>query len=61
MVTMKGRQVISNIYLDPEVHAALKKLSADTGVPMAFYLRKAAEKVLTEHGIKVRRRRETKL
>jgi ribbon-helix-helix protein len=53
MATVKGRQVLTNIYLEPEVYAALKKLSVDTGAPMAFYLRKAVERVLAEHGVKV--------
>jgi predicted DNA-binding protein len=60
MATVKGRQVLTNIYLEPEVYSALKKLSTETGAPMAFYLRKAVDKVLAEHGIKVRRRKETK-
>jgi predicted DNA-binding protein len=55
MATMKGRQIITNVYLNPEVYEALKKLSADTGAPMAFYLRKAVDKVLAEHGVKVRK------
>jgi predicted DNA-binding protein len=53
MATMKGKQVITNVYLEPEVYEALKKLSADTGAPMAFYLRKAVDKVLEENGVKV--------
>jgi predicted DNA-binding protein len=53
MATVKGNQVLTNIYLEPAVYAALKQLSADTGAPMAFYLRKAVDKVLAEHGIKV--------
>lgn len=52
-MAMKGKQVITNVYLDPEVFDALKKLSADTGAPMAFYLRKAVDKVLAEHGVKL--------
>jgi predicted DNA-binding protein len=58
MATVKGRQVLTNIYLEPAIYAALKKLSADTGAPMAFYLRKAVQKVLTEHGVKISRRKE---
>ena len=53
MATMKGKQVITNIYLDPSVYAALKKLSADTGASMSFYLRKAVDQVLADHGVKV--------
>jgi predicted DNA-binding protein len=53
MATVKGRQVLTNIYLEPEVYAALKKLSVDTGAPMAFYLRKAVALVLKEAGVKL--------
>lgn len=53
MATMKGRQILTNIYLAPEVYGALKKLSADTGAPMQFYLRKAVDRVLAQHGVKV--------
>jgi hypothetical protein len=31
----------------------MKKLSTDTGASMAFYLRRAVEKVLAEHGIRI--------
>jgi predicted DNA-binding protein len=53
MATMKGKQVITNVYLDPEKYQALKQLSADSGAPMAFYLRRAVDKVLAEFGVKV--------
>jgi predicted DNA-binding protein len=53
MATMKGRRVITNVYLDPEVYEALKTLSGNTGAPIAFYLRKAVDKVLAENGIKI--------
>jgi predicted DNA-binding protein len=55
MATMKGRQVITNVYLAPEVHAALKKLSGRTGIPMSFYLRQAVDRVLAENGVRVKR------
>jgi predicted DNA-binding protein len=54
MATFKGKQIITNLYLDPNAHAALKELSAKTGAPMAFYIRKAVDKVLAEHGMKVK-------
>jgi predicted DNA-binding protein len=54
--TVKGNQVLTNVYLEPAIYAALKRLSADTGASMAFYLRKAVDRVLAEHGIKVARR-----
>lgn len=53
MATLKGKQIITNVYLDPEVYAALKKLSESTGAPMAHYLRVGVEKVLAENGVKV--------
>lgn len=53
MATLKGKQIITNVYLDPEVYAALKKLSESTGAPMAHYLRVGVEKVLAEKGVKV--------
>jgi predicted DNA-binding protein len=53
MATLKGKQIITNVYLDPEVYAALKKLSESTGAPMAHYLRIGVEKVLSENGVKV--------
>jgi predicted DNA-binding protein len=53
MATLKGKQIITNVYLDPEVYAALKKLSESTGAPMAHYLRVGIEKVLAENGVKV--------
>ena len=41
------------LYLDPEVYEALKRLMPILGAPMAFYLRKAVDKVLVEHQVKV--------
>jgi predicted DNA-binding protein len=52
---MKRKQVITNVYLPPEVYDALKRLSERTGAPMAHYLRQGVEHVLAEHGIKVQR------
>jgi predicted DNA-binding protein len=57
MATLKGKQIITNVYLDPEVYTALKKLSESTGAPMAHYLRVGVEKVLAENGVKVSRTR----
>jgi hypothetical protein len=53
MATLKGKQIITNVYLDPDVHAALRKLSESTGAPMAHYLRLGVGKVLAENGVKV--------
>lgn len=58
MPTMKGKQVITNVYLDPEVYAALKKLAAATDIPMAHYLRKGVALVLKEAGVKLSKTKE---
>ncbi len=58
MATLKGKQIITNVYLDPDVYTALKKLSESTGAPMAHYLRVGVQKVLIAHGIKISRRKE---
>jgi len=60
MATLKGKQVITNVYLDPEVYAALKSLSERTGAPMAHYLRQGVDHVLGENGVKVGRAEQTK-
>jgi len=49
-MAFKGKQVITNVYLEPAVYASLKLLSENTGAPMAHYLRRGAEMVLEEHG-----------
>ena len=33
--TLKGKQIITDVYLEPEVYAALKKLRESSGAPMA--------------------------
>ena len=48
MASLKGKQIITNVYLDPEVYAKLKALSERTGAPMAHYLRMGVDKVLAE-------------
>jgi predicted DNA-binding protein len=60
MATLKGKQIITNVYLDPEVHTALKKLSDSTGAPMAHYFRLGIDKVLAEHGIRIPKRKTQK-
>ena len=50
MATTKGKQIITNVYLDPEVYAALKELSDNTGAPMAHYIRQGVETVLAKNG-----------
>ena len=53
MVTMKGKRVLTSLYLDPPVHKALKELSATTRVPTAAYLREAIADLLKKYGVKV--------
>ena len=55
MATMKGKQVITNVYLDPEVFAALKRLAERTDIPMAHYLRQGVDHVLAKYGERVRK------
>ena len=52
MVTMKGKRVLTSLYLDPPVHKALKQLSETTRVPTAVYLREAVADLLKKYGVK---------
>lgn len=52
MATMKGKRVLTSLYLDPPVHEALKRLSADTRVPIAVYLREAIDDLLKKYRVK---------
>ena len=53
MVTMKGKRVLTSLYLDPPVHKALKELSQATRVPTAVYLREAIADLLAKYRVKV--------
>lgn len=53
MATMKGKRVLTSLYLDPPVHEALNQLSAKTRVPKAVYLREAIEDLLVKYDVKV--------
>jgi len=53
MPTMKGRRVLTSLYLDPPVHKALRELSLTTRVPTAVYLREAIADLLGKYGVKV--------
>jgi predicted DNA-binding protein len=57
---MKGRRVLTSLYLDPPVHMALKALSAKTRVPVAVYLREAIDDVLTKYDMNVPKMRTKK-
>ncbi len=52
MVTMKGRRVLTSLYLDPPVQKALRQLSETTRVPAAVYLREAVADLLKKYGVK---------
>jgi predicted DNA-binding protein len=60
MATMKGKRVLTSLYLDPPVHEALKGLSAKTRVPVAVYLREAIEDVLAKYSVKVPKPKKVK-
>ena len=56
MPMMKGKRVLTSIYLDPPMHADLKQLSAVTRVPIAVYLREAVSDLLTKYRAEARSR-----
>jgi hypothetical protein len=58
MPTMKGRRVLTSLYLDPPVHKALKQLSETSRVPVAVYLREAIADLLSKYGVKASERRK---
>lgn len=54
MPTMKGKRVLTSLYLDPPMHVALKQLSETTRVPVAVYLREAVADLLLRHRVRKR-------
>jgi len=52
MATMKGLRETTSIYLRPGVLEALRKLSEQTNIPVAHYLREAVDDLLAKHGVK---------
>lgn len=56
MATMKGRRMLTSLYVDPAVYDALKRLSSETRIPIAAYLREAVEDLLTKYNVKRARR-----
>ncbi len=60
MPTMKGKRILTSLYLDPPVHDALKRLSGTTRVPVAVYLREAIQDLLTKYDVKAKGMRGTK-
>jgi hypothetical protein len=53
MATMKGKRILTSLYIEPEVHVALKGLSEETRVPIAVYLREAVTDLLTKYNVRV--------
>jgi predicted DNA-binding protein len=53
MATMKGKRILTSLYIEPEVHAALKGLSAETRVPIAVYLREAVTDLLGKYKVRI--------
>ena len=49
MATMKGKRVLTSLYLDPPVQEALRRLSEETRVPQAVYLREAVDDLLAKY------------
>jgi predicted DNA-binding protein len=60
MAAMKGLRESASIYLRPGVLDALRKLSAQTDIPVAQYLREAVDDLLVKHAIKVPAPRKAK-
>ena len=53
MATMKGNRVLTSLYLDPPAAQALRRLSDETRIPQAVYLREAIADLLVKYGVKV--------
>ena len=49
MATIRGKRVLTSLYLDPPVAEELKRLSAATRVPQAVYLREAVDLLLAHY------------
>jgi predicted DNA-binding protein len=49
MVSQKGRQAQTSIYLPVETLERLQQLSKSSRIPMAAYLREAVEDLLKKH------------
>jgi predicted DNA-binding protein len=59
MPTMRGKRVLTSIYLDPPAHEALKELSESTRVPIAVYLREAIADLLKKYDVKTRGKKKS--
>jgi hypothetical protein len=56
MATMRGNRVLTSLYVDPAVHDALKRLSAESRIPIAAYLREAVDDLLKKYKMAPARR-----
>ena len=52
MATMKGKRILTSLYTEPEVHAALTALSQETRVPIAVDLPEAVTNLLAKYNVK---------
>jgi hypothetical protein len=48
---------MTSVYIDPPDHLALKRLSEETRVPVAAYLREAISDLLAKYKVTVRKAR----
>jgi predicted DNA-binding protein len=48
------------LYIEPEVHSALKALSEQTRVPVAVYLREAVADLLTKYDVTLKGKKRAK-
>lgn len=55
MATMKGKRVLTSLYLDPPAAEALRRLSDETRIPQAVYLREAIEDLFAKYSVKMPR------
>ena len=49
MATMKGKRILTSLYLDPSVTEEWRQLSAGTRLPQAVYLREAVGLLLAQY------------
>jgi Ribbon-helix-helix domain len=48
----ESKRIMTSLYIEPEVHAALKALSQETPVPIAVDLREAVTDLLANYNVK---------
>lgn len=53
MASVKGKRVMTSVYLDPIKLDALKRLSDATGRPMAEHVREGVDLALEKYGVDV--------